>query len=173
VALVDDGPLDVREHAVEDRPQLVAPGGEDEDRAGQQGEDEEVEGAVDRDQPQHDPIAERPPPQGQLDLVALGRVAAAAIPIPRKRHPGIAAQAPVPAHALDLAGDDRVPGTKLGSIGADQLVAPDPADQELVVEARAKAPRARHAGQMFGRGDITGGIHAPKISGRAPPDRLA
>ena len=72
VVLVDHGPLDVGEHPVEDVPQLVAPRREDEDRAGDQPEDHEVKGAVDRDGAQDDLVPQRPPAHRELDLIPLG-----------------------------------------------------------------------------------------------------
>ena len=67
---------EVRGHLVEGRAQLVAVGAEDEDDHAEQRQREEVQRAVDRDQAQDDPVAQRLAAQRQLDLVALARVLA-------------------------------------------------------------------------------------------------
>jgi hypothetical protein len=99
-----------------------------------------VEGAVDRDQAQHHLVAQGAPAERELDLVAVGRV------LPRgrgrrlEREPAVAAQAAVPAQPRGaLAGEQRVLGTELGRVEADQLVAREAADDQLIMELRPKA----------------------------------
>ena len=62
------------------------------------------------------------------------------------RQPAVATDAAVPAHAVDLAGDELVGVAEGGGVEADQLVPGEAADQQLVVEPGAEAARALDAG---------------------------
>src|SRR5690349_20354194 len=109
---------------------------EQEHREGKQAEDQEEEGAVDRDRPQDDLVAQRLPAQRQLDLVERRQVLARRLAALRLAHrqPAVAAQAAVPAQSVDLAHDRCVLRPDLACIEPDQLVPVDPTRQQLPVE---------------------------------------
>ena len=79
------------------------------------------------------------PAQRQLDLArARAMCSCGGASVAPERQPAVAAQAPVPAQPVVLAGDDRVRGAQLADVGAEQLVAASAADQQLVVERGRK-----------------------------------
>src|SRR5205807_2093314 len=100
-----------------------------------------VERAIDRDQAQHDAVAERLPTRGHLDLVPARRMGPRRLTRRRQRQPAVAAQAAVPAEAAGIAREDGVLRPELGRVEADELVPLEPADEQLVVEALAEPPR--------------------------------
>ena len=101
--------LDRVDDAVEEvaHPNLVRR--EQEDRDGERSQDDEVDGAVDRDDAQHDAVAQRLSAKRQLDLVAGRRRLARGIRRRRERDPRVAADAAVPADAVLLPRDRRRP----------------------------------------------------------------
>jgi len=118
---------------------LVLEEGEDQDR--QRGEDDEVQRAVDRDQPQHDLVAQRAPAERQLELVAAGRERPRRRRRRRQGDPAVAAQAAVPAGpVVARPGEDRVLRAQLRGVGPREQVPAGAARDQLPVQARDVAP---------------------------------
>jgi hypothetical protein len=65
-----DTALEVCDHPIEGAADAVLVGRDEQDEDAEQGQDQEVEHAVERDQPQHDPVAERAAAERHGDLVA-------------------------------------------------------------------------------------------------------
>ena len=165
--------LQVGDDAVEALAEGGAMRGEEQDRDAEQPEDEEVQGAVDRDQAQDDLVAQRASAQRQLDLVAAGRVLARG----RRRRRG----GPASCRSAGSGTSARRPISRttsasslahLRGIEADELVARHAADQQLPMQARDEACGAR-----ADSGRRSGGVgHAPKVPARrrrAPRPRRA
>src|SRR5690349_2079403 len=76
-----------------------------------------------------------------------------------QRYPGVATEAPVPAHAARIPRQDLVVWAKVRHLGADHLVAAKAADHELPVD-RVPAAFRRCAGRA---------VHAAKVPGYAAP----
>ena len=141
--------LQVVEDAGELRVQRGAVAGEQEHGGGERAQDQEVERTVHGDQPQDVAVAQRLAPQRQHDLVPGRRVLPGGMLRRGERQPGVAAQAPVPAQAARVPGEQLVLGTQRGRVRAQDLVAVQPAADELVAQLRAEAarllgPRRRH-----------------------------
>ena len=98
-----------------------------------------MEGAVDGDQPEDDLVAQGTATQRQLDLGPVRRVLACGLGGRGEGQPAVAAQAAVPAQARGtVAGNQRVLGTQLSRVEADELVARDAADDQLVMKLGPK-----------------------------------
>jgi hypothetical protein len=116
---------------------------EQQDERAEPAEHEEVKRAIERDQPQHELVAQRLASQRQFDLLALGRADAGGLLGASQREPAVAAQTAIPALSGGvLARKDRVLGAQLARVRADQLVPAHAADQKLPVKAWAKAARS-------------------------------
>jgi hypothetical protein len=126
---------------VEEVPQLQLVGGKQRSRDGQGREHDEMDGAVDGDDPQDDLVAQRLAAQRQLDLLTRRRQIALRLVRQSQRQPAVAANAAVPAQPVLLAHDQLVPRPQPGRVRADQLVAADSADDQLPVETRPVEPR--------------------------------
>ena len=100
-----------------------------------------MNGAVDGDEAQDDLVAQRLAAQREVDLVPRRRELARGRDGRIDREPRVAAQAAVPARSVDGARDERILGGELARVDADQLVASEPADEQLVVKARPEAAR--------------------------------
>jgi len=168
--------LQVIEDAGEFRVQRGAVVGEQEHRGGERAQDQEVERTVHRDQPQDVTVTQRLASQRQGYVVPRGRVLPGRMLRRGERDPGVAAQAPVPAQAPRLPGEQLVFGPQRGRVRAEDLVALQPAADQLVAQLRAEAarllgPRRRHV-----RRRRTIGVHLQEPSaypgdparGRAP-----
>jgi len=141
--------LQVIEDAGELRIQCGAVVGEQEHRGGERAQDQEVKRAVHGDQPQDVAVAQGLAPQRQHDLVPGRRVPPGGLVRRGERQPRVAAQAPVPAQAARLPGEQLVLGAQRGRVRAQDLVAVQPAVDQLVAQLRAEAarllgPRRRH-----------------------------
>ena len=132
--------------------------GEHEDRDRERAEHDEVQRAVDRDQPQDDLVAQRLAARRQLDLGALRRGVAGRRARRRQRQPRVAAQAAVPAHPVDLARDERVLRAR-----SSRASMPD--------RARARAARTRSArsGTAAGTGSARRARRRAGASAASPP----
>ena len=145
---------DVGGHAQHGVAQVGAVGAEQQDRERQQREPDEVRRSVDRDQPQDDLVAQRPPAQRQLDLVARRRHVARGRLRHGKGQPAVTAQAPVPARAALVAGDHvdrrrgRRPAPPARARPARTPAAPSGSAARTGV-ASAPAPRALLVGSPF------------------------
>ena len=119
---------------------------EQEHRDRERGQDDEVDRAVDRDDAQHDPVAQRLPAQRQLDLVTRGGgVSRAGLSGGGSGiHESQRTQRYQRTPSL-LACDDGVLGPQPRRVGADQLVTAHAADEQLPVEARPEAARLLRA----------------------------
>src|SRR6185436_1501463 len=104
----------------------------------------------DRDQSQHDLVAERPPAQRHLDLAPLRQVPANRIGRRLERQPAVAPKAAVPAQAVVFASDDPVLWAQLRDICAEQSVAANAAHKQFVVEPRKKTSWPDRAGRWRG-----------------------
>ena len=156
--------LQVVEDAGELRVQRGAVAGEQEHGGGERAQDQEVKQPVHGDQPQDVAVAQRLAPQRQHDLVPGRRVLPGGMLRRGERQPGVAAHAPVPAQAARLPGEQLVLGTQRGRVRAQDLVAVQPAADQLVAQLRAEAarllgPRRRHVRR---RRSI--GVHLPITS---------
>src|SRR5436190_3667908 len=100
-----------------------------------------MNGAVDGDEAQDDLVAQRLAAQREVDLVPRRWELARGRDGRIDREPRVAAQAAVPARSVDGARDKRILGGELARVDADQLVARQPADEQLVVKARPEAAR--------------------------------
>ena len=149
------------EHGVELVAQVDLVPGDEEDADREPREDQEVQRPVDRDRAQDDLVAQRLAPERQLDLIAVGRMAGRRVLRRRERQPAVAAQAAMPPRPVHLAGEGCVLGPQLGRVETDERVALDPADEQLLVEARPEAARLGDAGQLIG--SIVGGAQGPPI----------
>ena len=141
--------LQVVEDTGEFRVHRGAVAGEQEHGGGERAQDQEVEHPVHGDQPQDVAVAQRLAPQRQHDLVPGRRVLPGGMLRRGERQPGIAAQAPVPAQAARVPGEQLVLGTQRGRVRAQDLVAVQPAADQLVAQLRPEAarplgPRRRH-----------------------------
>ena len=135
--------LQVGDDLVEAVAERVAAGGEEQDQHAEEPEHDEVERAVDRDQAQHDLVAQRASAQRQLDLVAVGQVRDRGRPRARAaaascRSAGSGASARRRSRARRAR--PRAAAAR-ASIPISSWPA-TPADQQLVVEARQHARRA-------------------------------
>ena len=95
--------------------------------------------AVDGDDPQHHPVAERLATPWDLDGLAVGWVSAGRVLGPCQRDPAVAAQAPQPANRAVLASVQFVLRPQLGGVGADQGMARPAAGDQLPVDLAAGA----------------------------------
>src|SRR5947208_1869847 len=86
----------------------------------------------------------------ELELFPGGREAARRRFRAREREPAVAAETPVPAHTVLLAGEDRVLRPQLGCVHTQELVPANPAHEELVVEPRHEAARLLRPGRLRG-----------------------
>ena len=137
-----DRPAEVGLQDADDLPGGRAPrlavGREHEDRGAQQGETDDVERAVEGDQPQHVAVAQGTSAQRHLELVGTRDGIARRLLRGRVRHPRVAAQAPVPAQAVGvLPRQERVLGAHGGRVGADEGVAVQGTAQQLVAHPHA------------------------------------
>ena len=96
---------------------LVA--GEQEYGGGEGGQDQEMQNPVDGDQPQDVPVAQRPAAQREGDLLARRRVPPGRLAGRAQHHPGVAAQAPVPAQPARLPGEEVIAAPKFGRVRAE------------------------------------------------------
>jgi hypothetical protein len=141
--------LQVVEDAGEVRVQRGAVAGEQQDGGGQRAQEQEVQDAVQGDQAQDVTVAQWLAPQRQHDLVPGRRVLPGGMLRRGERQPRVAAQASVPAQAARLPGEQFVLGAQRGRVRAQDLVAVQPAIDQLVAQLRAEAvrllsPRRRH-----------------------------
>jgi hypothetical protein len=133
--------LQVIEDAGELRIERDAVVGEQEHRGGERAQDQEVERTVHRDQPQDVTVAQRLASQRQGYLVPCGRVPPGRMLRRGESDPGVTAQAPVPAQAARFPGKQLVLGPQRGRVRAQDLVALQPAADQLVAQLRAEAAR--------------------------------
>ena len=112
---------------------------DEEDRRRQRTEKDEVQRAVDRDQPQDDLVPERLAPKREHDLTAVRDMPASGLRRCPQRDPAVAAKAPMPAQPIVCPCDQGILGPQLRRIGADDLMTPHAADDQLPVELRAEA----------------------------------
>jgi hypothetical protein len=157
--------LQVIEDTSELRIQCGAVVGEQEHRGGERAQDQEVERTVHRDQPQDVTVAQRLASQRQHDLVPCGRVLPGRMLRRGERDPRVAAQAAVPAQAARFPGEQLILGAQRGRVRAQDLVAVQPAADQLIAQLRAEAawllgPRRRHVRR---RRSI--GVHLQEPSG--------
>jgi hypothetical protein len=132
----------------------LAVGGKQQHTDPEQTEDHKMHGAVDRDQAQHDPVAQALAAGGEDDLVAPrgGEVPRSRLG-PGQRHPGVAAQTAVPAHVSALADHERVLIAYVSGIPADERVAAHAAHDQLPVElATSPGKLGSRGGQEVRRG---------------------
>ena len=113
------------------------------------------------DQPQDVAVAQRLAPQRQDDLVPRRRVLPDGMLRRGERQPRVAAHAPVPAQAARLAGEHLVLGAQLGRLRAQDLVAVQPAADQLVAQLRAEAPRLLGSRRRHVRRRRSTGAHLP------------
>ena len=117
--------------------------GEGEQRDGQPGQHNDVNGAVDGNEAQDVAVAQGGAAQREVDLVPCLDPLAVRLRRRRPPDPVVAAQAAVPAHVAVLAHQQRVVGRDGGGVQADQDVAGPGAGEELVAVRGSAA--ARHA----------------------------
>ena len=122
---------------------------EQEDRGREQGEHDEVDRAVDSDDPEHDLVAERAAAQRKVDLVPLGRLLVLRVLRRRERQPRIAAHTAVPANTVALERVHPVLRAEPRRVHPDQLMPGDAAHEQLPVEARAVEPRSLRSRRLM------------------------
>ena len=115
--------------------------GDEEDEYAEEGEHDEMNGSIDRDCPQDDLVAQGPAARRHRNLLKRRKMGSGRILWRWEGQPAVAAKASMPAHPVAFAYDDRVLRADLGDIGADQLVTPEAADEQLVVKPGPKPPR--------------------------------
>jgi hypothetical protein len=128
--------------------------GEQQDGHAEQGEQDEVERAVDGDQAEDDLVAQRLAAKRELDLVAGGGVLAVRRRGRTEGKPAVAAQAAVPANPVLLVGDQPVLGADRARAEPDQLVPRSAAGDQLPVELGAEALRLDDAGVRAVRAEV-------------------
>ncbi len=111
------------------------------------GQDQEVQDPVQRDQPQHVAIPERAAAQRHGHVLPAWRELFGRLVGRAQYQPGIAAQAPVPAHAVRVASEQAVLAAQRGGIGAEQLVPVQPAADQLIAQLGEVAPELLRAGR--------------------------
>jgi hypothetical protein len=88
------------------------------------------------DEPQDVPVPQRLAAQRQGDIGSFRRVLRRGLAGRGQRDPGVAAQAPVPAQPVRLAGEQVVLLAQRGGVGAEQFVPVQPAADQLVTQLR-------------------------------------
>src|SRR5919201_415811 len=137
----------VGDDAQEEPMQILHVSREDQQEDRQAGEHDEVQRAIDRDQTQHDLVAQRLATQRQLEFFPRRQHAARRPQRRFERHPAVAAHTAIPAQTILLEGDDRVLRPQLLDVGAEEGVAADAAHEQLPVETRKVAPRLLRPGR--------------------------
>jgi hypothetical protein len=168
-----DPPLQVGHDFVEGMAQRRAIGGEQKHEHAEGEEYDEVKRPVDRDQAQHDLVAQPLAPQRQLDLRALRRERAARLLGRPQRKPAVAAQAAIPARAARvLTCEDRILRAQLGRVGAHELMTAQAAQQQLPMQTRTPPSRRlrawrvmRHRATVSVIGDDRAAANAPRRGG--------
>src|SRR5581483_11087810 len=157
--------LDVREHPVEVLAELLFVRSDQEHGDGQHAENDEVERAVHRDDPEHDLVPQRLAARWKLDLLASGHRSPRGIRRGLEREPAVASNAAVPAQAALVSHDETIRLRDLRDVRAEQSVPSQPADEELVVEGGQEPTgpgRTRRAGGALAR-------HEPTLSAPSGP----
>jgi hypothetical protein len=160
--------LQVVEDAGELGVQRGAVAGEQQHGGGQRAQHQEVEQPVQGDQPQDVAVAQRLAPERQHDLVPGRRVLPDRMLRRGERQPGVAAHAPVPAQAARFPGEQLVLGTQRGRVRAEDLVAVQPAVDQLVAQLRPEAARLLGSRRRHVRRRRRTGVHrhlSPVIAG--------